>query len=95
MSDFYEIVRQWPLLSAILGTTTLGLVVVMLIPADRPMAIKKWATLFAGIDLVICILLFVAYDRDVGGLQFVEKHLWVEALGIYYFNAADGINLPM
>ncbi|MGD8530934.1 MAG: NADH-quinone oxidoreductase subunit M, partial [Syntrophobacterales bacterium] len=30
-----------------------------------------------------------------GGLQFVEKVLWVESMGIYYFNAADGFNLPM
>ena len=95
LADFYEIVRQWPLLSGILGTTALGLFVIMLLPQDRPMAIKKSAAVFAGIDLVICILLFLAYDREAGGLQFVEKYLWVDALGIYYFNAADGINLPM
>jgi NADH-quinone oxidoreductase subunit M len=28
-------------------------------------------------------------------LQFVERYLWVKSLGIYYFNAVDGINLPM
>jgi len=95
MADFYEIVRQWPLLSAIQVVTALGLLIIMFIPEDRPWAIKKVAAVFSGVDLIICILLFLAYDQEAGGLQFVEKALWVKALGIYYFNAVDGINLPM
>ena len=95
MADFYEIIRQWPLLSAIQLVTALGLLIIMLIPEDRPWAIKKVAAVFSGVDLLICILLFLAYDKQAGGLQFVEKSLWVKALGIYYFNAVDGINLPM
>ena len=95
MADFYEIIRQWPLLSAIQLVTALGLLIIMLIPEDRPWAIKKVAAVFSGVALLICILLFLAYDKQAGGLQFVEKSLWVKALGIYYFNAVDGINLPM
>ena len=31
----------------------------------------------------------------MGGLQFVERVPWLEPLGIQYFNAADGFNLPL
>jgi len=71
------------------------LLVIMFIPEDRPEVIKKVAAVFSGLDLIICILLFLAYDKEIGGLQFVEKFLWVKTLGIHYFNAVDGINLPM
>jgi NADH-quinone oxidoreductase subunit M len=37
----------------------------------------------------------VAYDQTQGGLQFAEKVAWIDSLGIFYFNAADGFNLPM
>ncbi|MBW2059999.1 MAG: NADH-quinone oxidoreductase subunit M [Deltaproteobacteria bacterium] len=95
MTDFYEIIRQWPLLSGIQVVTALGLLTVMLVPENRPGLIKKLAAVFSGVDLLICILIFLAYDQEAGGFQFVEKHLWVKALGIHYFNAVDGINLPM
>jgi NADH-quinone oxidoreductase subunit M len=56
----------------------------------------KWVSLiFSGLTMVLSIYLFFAYDKSQGGLQFVEKVLWVESMGIYYFNAADGFNLPM
>ncbi|HEX9910513.1 MAG TPA: NADH-quinone oxidoreductase subunit M, partial [Desulfatiglandales bacterium] len=34
-------------------------------------------------------------DKTRAGLQFVEKVPWIEFLGIQYFNAADGFNLPL
>ena len=44
---------------------------------------------------VLSIYLFIAYDRSQGGLQFVEKVVWMKSLGIHYFNGADGFNLPL
>ena len=38
--------------------------------------------------------MFLAYDKSLGGLQFVEKVPWVPSLGINYFNAVDGFSLP-
>jgi NADH-quinone oxidoreductase subunit M len=48
----------------------------------------------SGITLVLATYLFFAYDKSRGGLQFVEQIQWIPSLGIQYFNAADGFNLP-
>lgn len=86
---------HFPILSAILMSTVFGLLAILLIPADRPKLIKQVSLGFAGVGLVLCLWLYHAYDVQKGGLQFVERFLWVKSLGIYYFNAVDGINLPM
>ncbi len=86
---------NFPYLSAILLSCVVGLLVILFIPAERKMLIKWVSLVFSGITMVLSIYLFFAYDKVQGGLQFVEKVLWVESMGIYYFNAADGFNLPM
>jgi NADH-quinone oxidoreductase subunit M len=86
---------NFPYLSAILLSCVVGLLVILFIPPERKMMIKWVSLIFSGIAMVLSIYLFFAYDKAQGGLQFVEKVLWVESMGIYYFNAADGFNLPM
>ncbi len=86
---------SFPYLSAILLSCVVGLLVILFIPEERKMLIKKVSLVFSGIPMVLSIYLFLAYDKALGGLQFVEKVLWVESMGIYYFNGADGFNLPM
>jgi NADH-quinone oxidoreductase subunit M len=86
---------SFPYLSAILLSCVVGLLVILFIPEERKMLIKWISLVFSGITMVLSIYLFLAYDKALGGLQFVEKVLWVESMGIYYFNGADGFNLPM
>lgn len=86
---------DFPFLTAILLSSLTGLLVILFIPAERKALIRWVSATFSGIGLLLTIYLFVAYDRSQGGLQFVEKVLWVKALGISYFNGADGFNLPL
>ena len=86
---------NFPYLSAILLSCVIGLLVILFIPAQRKSEIKWVSAVFSGLTLVLSAYLFLVYDKSQGGLQFVEKIPWVESLGIYYFNAADGFNLPM
>jgi NADH-quinone oxidoreductase subunit M len=86
---------QFPILSAILLSNVLALVVILFIPDDRPKLVKQVSLGFAGVGLVLAIWVYFAYDVQKGGLQFVERYLWVKSLGIYWFNALDGINAPM
>ena len=37
----------------------------------------------------------MAYDRTLGGLQFVEKYPWVKAFGITYHVGVEGLNAPL
>ncbi len=85
----------FPILTAILMSTVLGLLAILFIPAERTKLIKQVSLGFATLGLVLCIWLYFAYDQQKSGLQFVERVLWVKSLGIYWFNAVDGINLPM
>jgi NADH-quinone oxidoreductase subunit M len=85
----------FPILTAILMSTVFGLLAILIIPAERTKLIKQVSLGFASIGLVLCIWLYLSYDFHKGGLQFVERTLWVKSLGIYYFNAIDGLNLPM
>ncbi len=86
---------HFPILTAILMSTIVGLLVILCIPDDRPKLVKQVSLFFAGVGLILALWLYQAYDVQKGGLQFVERYLWVKSLGIYYFNAVDGINLPM
>ncbi len=86
---------NFPYLTAILLSCIVGLLVILFTPEDRKTQIKWVSAVFSGITLILSVYLFFAYDKGQGGLQFVEKVPWVESLGITYFNAADGFNLPM
>ena len=85
----------FPYLSAILLSCLAGLLVILFLPEERGRQIKWVGALFSGITLILSIYLFIFYDKTLGGLQFVEKYDWVQSLGITYFNAVDGFNLPM
>ena len=87
-------ISEFPYLSTILLSCVVGLLVILCIPEQRKTQIKWVSAIFSGITLVVSAYLFLAYDKSLGGLQFVEKLQWVPPLGIHYFNAADGFNLP-
>lgn len=86
---------SFPYLSSILLSCVLGLMVILFIPQERQVLIKWVSLFFSGVAMALSVYLFLAYDRIAGGLQFVEKVLWIKALGIQYFNGADGLNLPL
>ena len=84
----------FPFLSAILLSCVAGMLAIVFIPEDRKTLIKQVSALFSGITLVLSLCLFFAYDRSMGGFQFVEKAAWIPSLGIQYFNGVDGFSLP-
>ncbi len=86
---------SFPFLTAILLSCAAGLLAILGIPEERKTLIKQVSAAFSGLTLVLSAILFFAYDKGAGGLQFVEKVLWVPRLGITYFNAVDGFSLPM
>lgn len=85
---------SFPYLSCILLSCVTGLLTIILLPEKRKQEIKWVSAVFSAITLALSLYLFFAYDQGRGGLQFVEKLIWVESMGITYFNAADGFNLP-
>jgi len=50
----------------------------------------------ALVSLAITIGLYIAYDIQAGGYQFIEgPYTWLPALGISYYLGADGLSMPM
>ena len=86
---------DFPYLSTILLTCVGGLLMILFISEDKKDHIKWVSAVCSGITLVISTYLFFAYDKNQGGLQFVEKVQWIPSMGITYFNGADGFGLPM
>ena len=86
---------NFPYLSVIVFTPLAAAVVIMLIPKERHFAIKMVALIAATISLLFSILVYLGYDQAAAGLQYAEKVPWIPSLGVTYYVAADGINLPM
>ncbi len=86
---------RFPYLSAILLSGVVGLIVILLTPSERKGLIRWASATFSGIAMALSVYVFFAFDKSRAGLQFVEKVPWVASLGIQYFNAADGFNLPL
>jgi NADH-quinone oxidoreductase subunit M len=85
----------FPYLTAILLSCIIGLLVILFIPPENPRAVKRVSAVFSGFTLVLSVAVFLRYDTSRGGLQFIERAAWVPSMGIQYFNAVDGFNLPM
>jgi NADH-quinone oxidoreductase subunit M len=86
---------EFPVLTMLLLCCGVGLLAILLIPDRQPRAIKIVSAICSGLTLVISIYLFIAYDQQAGGYQFVEHVAWIPSLGIAYFNGVDGFAVPM
>jgi len=72
-----------------------GLLILLLLKEDQKFLIRAVSLLAAGISFALAVYTFVAYDKALGGLQFVEKYEWVKTFGITYFVGVEGLNAPL
>ncbi|MEE3261759.1 MAG: NADH-quinone oxidoreductase subunit M, partial [Candidatus Latescibacterota bacterium] len=79
-----------PLLTSILLCPVIGLGLIVLIPGGAARAVRWVSLLSALAATVMSIQLWRGYDAVTGGLQFVERLPWVEAVGISYHLGVDG-----
>ena len=79
-----------PLLSAILLSPVLGLGLILLVPGGAARLVRWISLVSATVASLLSIHLWHSYDTASGGLQFVERLPWVEALGISYHLGVDG-----
>ncbi|KUO52378.1 MAG: NADH dehydrogenase [Desulfitibacter sp. BRH_c19] len=86
---------NFPVLSVIMLAPVIGALVILLIPEKEEKLIKITAAVSAAVSLILAISLFVLYDKDLGGMQFVQSIPWVDYLGISYTVGVDGLSLPM
>ncbi|MGD2206186.1 MAG: NADH-quinone oxidoreductase subunit M, partial [Anaerolineae bacterium] len=83
------------LLTFITFVPLLGVVLILLIPSDDERTIKNVAIGLSFIPLVLAILLWFGYDKDVGGIQYLFEADWIPAINVFYRVGADGLNIPL
>lgn len=84
-----------PWLSLLIGAPLISALIIFCVPRDSQHEPKYIALIFALIELVISVGLYLGYDRAVGGFQFEETASWIPALSINYHVGVDGLSLPM
>jgi len=90
-----EHTATFPYLSCMLLAPPLGLLILLFLKEEQKFLIRAVSLVSAGITLGLAIFTFVAYDKALGGLQFVEKYEWVKTFGITYFVGVEGLNAPL
>lgn len=84
-----------PYLSAIVFLPLLGAVILGLVPGENKRAIRVGAAGFSLASLALSLLVFLQFDRQAAGLQFVEKAVWIEQFNVSYHLGVDGLSLPL
>jgi NADH-quinone oxidoreductase subunit M len=83
------------ILSIITWLPALGAILILILGAlmkGQSAWIKKFATAWLVLDFVASLWLF-GYDRSIGGMQFLEDHQWIPAIGARYQMGADGVSV--
>ena len=82
-----------PLLSIILALPLAGALAVALLRAGSRTAIKVTGLVSSGLAFLVSVWAFVEFDGSNGGMQFVERIPWIQALDVSYQVGIDGISL--
>lgn len=69
--------------------------IVLMLPNDEKMLIRRVAFVSSLVVLGLTITLWLLYDRSTPGFQFEQQVQWFPAIGASYHIGLDGISLPM
>jgi len=81
------------ILSIITWLPVLGAILILgAFKKDQTSVVKKFATAWLALDFIISLWL-LGYDRGAGGMQFLEDHQWISAIGARYQMGVDGVSM--
>ena len=86
---------EFPFLSVIIFAPAVTAVLILLMGKDRKTEAKALATAGAFISLALAVWVFAAYDRGLGGYQFVEQAEWIPAIGSSYHVGVNGMGVML
>jgi NADH-quinone oxidoreductase subunit M len=82
------------ILSIITYTPLLGAVVLLLPPfKGKDDAVRWTANVFGVLGFLVSLPLWFWYDRQFAGFQLVERHPWIQSIGVQYLFGVDGISV--
>ena len=80
------------ILSIVLFTPIVGMLILLLIPASKPNAVKIWAHAASFAGFLVSLPLAFQFDRTKD-FQFVELAQWIPSIGASYHLGIDGLSL--
>ena len=100
---------QFPILTVITFLPVLGMIIVLLLPKENKRAIQSTTAIVTGLQVLLAILIWMAFDNaktginEVATMQFVERLPWIVIpetpwfgeIRIEYFMGLDGLSMPM
>jgi len=86
---------SWPILSLILFSPIIGAAIITCMPERYERAIRLVAASSMWICSILSAIIFVGYDWQSGGVQFIEHIAWLPDAGASYSLGVDGISAPM
>lgn len=93
METLAAFLGSFPVLTVIWTLPLLSVLALLFVPGTNH-TLVRWVSLIpSAVSFILTMLLFFAYDHQAGGLQFVERHAWAEAIGINYYLGVNGINV--
>lgn len=87
--------NSFPVLSLTLFMPVIGALIIICLPRAEARVIKYIAAASTFVSLALSIFIFMAYDRTLGGMQFIERIPWIADLGVSYALGVDGISIPL
>jgi NADH-quinone oxidoreductase subunit M len=84
-----------PLLSLLIWLPILGGFAALAFGSERANQVRWFALLVTLATFVLSIPLYTGFDASSAAMQFVEKHVWIEAFKIHYHLGVDGIALAL
>ncbi len=70
-----------------------GIIIIALFKKEQSSLIKRFATVWLGLDFIVSLYLWFRYDTNLGGMQFLEDHEWIPVIGARYQMGADGVSV--
>ena len=81
------------LLNCILFLPAAGAVALLLLPRQRPAAIRGLALGVSVVTFILSLILPFRFSAETAGMQFVTDRSWIDSLSIRYHVGVDGISL--
>lgn len=84
---------KYPVLSMVIFLPIVGALLLLFLNRGNVRIIKISALVLSTVVFLLCLPLYVSFDKSTPNMQFVEKHAWVPAFNINYAVGIDGISV--
>lgn len=84
------------LLSWIVFSPLAGALLILFTPQSKQSQWPKWiATAITGLGVLLALILWRQFNSANPMMQLVERHVWIQQIGVQYLLGVDGISFPM